>query len=234
MPFSVRCSSTALFTILLLNFPISKQSITAAMSIFQLQFPHLLRLWIWRLNIMKFKYDLVARLQQIRLFLEQVHPWFLVQTVSDAKARDPLRTRKSSWRRRQGCGWRSLITQQECWRLQKQRGLRGEDLDQGHTGHIFQFESYSELRSVGTSRVSQTDVNEAPWSCSILKVVTDPTAHICTTVLTAVCKHAVCHLTMEMELQRQCCCLVETVCMPVSFQVHFVCKNSNRLTVENH
>lgn len=102
MPFSVRCSSTALFTILLLNFPISKQSITAAMSIFQLQFPHLLRLWIWRLNIMKFKYDLVTRHQQIRLFLEQEHPWFLVQTVSDAKARDPLRTRKSSWRRRQG------------------------------------------------------------------------------------------------------------------------------------
>lgn len=34
-------------------------------------------------------------------------------------------------------------------------------LDQGHTGHIFQFESYSELRSLGTSRVSQTAVNKA-------------------------------------------------------------------------
>lgn len=54
---------------------------------------------------MKFKHDLVVRQQQIRLFLEQVeHAWFLVQTVSDAKARDPLRAWESSWRRMQGWG----------------------------------------------------------------------------------------------------------------------------------
>lgn len=61
---------------------------------------------------MKFKYDLVVRHQQIHLFLEQVHSevkvkeyaWFLVQTLSDAKARDPLRAWESSWRRMQGWG----------------------------------------------------------------------------------------------------------------------------------
>lgn len=126
MPFSVRCSSTALFTILLLNFPIYKQSITAAMSIFQLQFPHLLRLWIWRLNIMKFKYDLVARHQADPLF-----PWASTSMVSDSNCKwclgkGPTQNVEEQLEEEVGVG-RSLITQQECWRLQKQRGLRGED-----------------------------------------------------------------------------------------------------------
>lgn len=81
-------------------------------------------------------------------------------------------------------------------------------LIQGHTGRIFQLESYSELRSLGISSVSQTAVIEGVWNDSILKTVTD----LATTeqqqtfaqgFLVAVGKYASDHLTVETELYRQ-------------------------------
>lgn len=53
------------------------------------------------------------------------------------------------------------------------RAKRWGLLIQGHTGHIFQFKSYSELRSLGISSVSPTAVNKKLWNYSLLKVVTD-------------------------------------------------------------
>lgn len=101
-----------------------------------------------------------------------------------------------------------LITQQECWYLQNQRGLRGEGSWLKDTLGIFQLVSYSELRSLGISSVSQTAVNERVWNYSILKIVTD----LATTKQwqafaqgfpVAVGKHASDLLKGETELYRQ-------------------------------
>lgn len=137
------------------------------------------------------------------------HEWFLVQMTSYAKASDLLKAWKTSWVRMQGGGEITDYTAGILVSTKTVRAMRWGFLIQGHTGHIFQFESYSELRSLGISSVSQTAVNEGLWNHSFLKVVTDlattkTTANICTRVLgAAVYKHAWDHLPVEMELYRQ-------------------------------
>lgn len=141
------------------NFAVFKQAATAAVSISQIfQLPRFLCLWIWRLTTMKFHHDSGVKTsadsdyslsKYILRLRSRKHTRFLPNYKRCwASVTHSGRARKTSWGRLQGAG-SPLITQQECWYLQNQRGLRGEGSWLKDALGIFQLESYSELRSLG-------------------------------------------------------------------------------------